>query len=235
MTLGRPHIHHASCTSTNALLKQLAEDGAEHGTTITAGEQTAGRGRQGRSWIAPAGSALLMSVLVRPLQSHHALASLAAGVAVAETCEDLSPLQARIKWPNDVWLEERKVAGILVEVRPDSDPDKSWLVVGIGLNTAVQVRKLPGELQTTAASLGLAQDADALTPLLAHLDRWIDAGSEEVLAAWRVRDALDGRRISWFGGEGVASGVDAQGNLVVALDDGTSTTLTAGEVHLSLH
>ena len=235
MTLGRPHIHHASCTSTNALLKQLAEEGAAHGTTITAGEQTAGRGRQGRSWIAPAGSALLMSVLVRPLQARHALASLAAGVAVAETCEDLSPLQARIKWPNDVWIEERKVAGILVEARPDPDPDKSWLVVGIGLNTAVQVRKLPGELQATAASLGLTPDADALTPLLVRLGHWFDAEPDEVLAAWRTRDALQGRRISWSDGEGVASGVDAHGNLVVALDDGTSSTLAAGEVHLSLH
>ncbi|MBI5309565.1 MAG: biotin--[acetyl-CoA-carboxylase] ligase [Actinobacteria bacterium] len=235
MTLGRPHIHHAVCESTNALLKQLADEGAEHGTTITAGKQTAGRGRQGRTWIAPAGSALLMSVLVRPVEPRHALAPLAAGLAVAETCEALSQFDAQIKWPNDVWIEQRKVAGILVEARPDPVPERSWLVIGVGLNTSVEMRQMPPDLQATAASLGLPHDHDALTPLLARLDHWLTAGSDEVLSAWRPRDALKGRRIGWSGGEGVAAGIDDHGNLIVSLDDGTSETLAAGEVHLSWH
>lgn len=235
MKLGRPHIHHDVCESTNAELKRMAEEGAEHGTTITAGEQTAGRGRQGRAWVAPSGSALLMSVLVRPVEPHHSLAPLAAGLAVAETCEALTTLQAEIKWPNDVWIEGRKVAGILVEARPDADQAKSWLVVGIGLNTAVEMRAMPPDLQSTAASLGLPRDRDALTPLLERLEHWLGAGAEAVLEAWRGRDALKGRRIGWSGGEGAAAGVDDHGNLVVALDDGTTETLTAGEVHLSLH
>lgn len=235
MTLGLPHIHHAVCESTNALLKQLAEEGAEHGTTITADEQTAGRGRQGRSWVAPPGSALLMSVLIRPVEPRHTLAPLAAGIAVAETCEALTRFDAQIKWPNDVWIEGRKVAGILAEARPDPLPERSWLVVGIGLNTSVEVRKLPGELQETAASLGLPAGHDALTPLLERLDRWLAAGDEAVLDAWRPRDALKGRRIGWSGGEGTAAGVDDHGNLLVTLDDGSTETLTAGEVHLSIH
>lgn len=232
---GRPHLHYRECGSTNDIAKRLAEGGAPHGTVVTAREQSAGRGRQGRSWVAPPGSALLCSTIVRPLLARHRLAPLAAGLAVSETCESLAGVSCQIKWPNDVWIEGRKVAGILAEARPDPLPERSWLVVGIGLNTSVEVRKLPGELQETAASLGLPAGHDALTPLLERLDRWLAAGDEAVLDAWRPRDALKGRRIGWSGGEGTAAGVDDHGNLLVTLDDGSTETLTAGEVHLSIH
>ena len=125
MTLGTPHHHHAVIDSTNAEAKKLAEQGAPHGTTVTADEQTAGRGRQGRVWVAPAGSALLVSVIARPVTEQHKLAPLAAALAVATTCEELAGVKAKIKWPNDVWIEGRKVSGILVEARPEHDPAKS--------------------------------------------------------------------------------------------------------------
>ncbi|MBI4897887.1 MAG: biotin--[acetyl-CoA-carboxylase] ligase [Actinobacteria bacterium] len=234
MTLGLPHAHHRVCDSTNDLAKKLAEAGAPHGATVTTNEQTAGHGRQGRSWVAPAGDALLMSVIVRPVLPRHSLASLAAGLAVAETCEQLRNLSARIKWPNDVWIEGRKVAGILVEARPEAQAEHSWMVVGIGLNTSVDMRHMPADLQETAGSLALPRGTDALTPLLDRLTRWFAAEEPEVVDAWRERDALRGSRISWSSGAGTATGIDNHGNLVVALDDGTTETLAAGEVHLSL-
>jgi BirA family biotin operon repressor/biotin-[acetyl-CoA-carboxylase] ligase len=223
--IGLPHVHHRTIDSTNARARELATAGAPHGTLVTADEQTAGRGRQGRSWVAAPGDALLMSVVLRRVDP---MLPLAAAVAVAETVGD----DARIKWPNDVWLGGRKVSGILLEGRPQ----EGWTVLGIGLN--VRTREFPGELREIATSLAL-QGAEttvdeALTELIERIDRWLEAPAAEVLEAWRERDALAGRQIAWASGEGTAAGVDETGALVVELDGGATTTLDAGEVHLRL-
>jgi BirA family biotin operon repressor/biotin-[acetyl-CoA-carboxylase] ligase len=144
-------------------------------------------------------------------------------------------VEAAIKWPNDVWIEGRKVSGILVEARPDQNPDRSWVVVGIGLNTSIDISAMPEELQETATSLGLPAANDALPTLLARLDHWLGAEPSEIVAAWTPRDALLGREISWDGGEGMADGIDGDGNLLVKLADGGRKSLGAGEVHLRLH
>ena len=227
--IGLPRVHHRTTDSTNARARELAAAGAPDGTLVTADAQTAGRGRQGRSWVADPGDDVLMSVLVRDVAP---TLPLAAAVAVAETCEALAPVSAAIKWPNDVWIERRKVSGILVEGRPQ----EGWAVLGIGLN--VCTREFPAELRETATSLALAgADAtvdDALATLLDRLGAWIAADDETILAAWRERDALAGERIAWDGGSGTAAGVDATGALLVDLDDGERTALDAGEVHLAV-
>jgi BirA family biotin operon repressor/biotin-[acetyl-CoA-carboxylase] ligase len=218
--IGSPRLHLRVTDSTNVRAKALAPR-APHGTLITAAEQTAGHGRQGRTWTAPAGEALLMSVVLRDWP---VLLPLAAAVAVAETASE----EAAIKWPNDVLIGGRKVAGILVEGRPQ----EGWAVLGIGVNVAV--RAFPDELAHIAGSLGRSP-ADVepfLVALLAALDRWLAAPPEDVIASWRDRDALLGRPISWNGGSGTADGVDADGRLRVRLDDGSLTALDAGEVHL---
>ncbi|MEA2351644.1 MAG: BirA family transcriptional regulator [Thermoleophilaceae bacterium] len=204
--------------------------GAPHGTLVTAGEQTAGRGRQGRAWVAPAGSAVLMSLLVRELDERFPLLPLVAAVAVAEACESLAPVRCEIKWPNDVWIERRKVAGILVEGRPAED----WAVLGIGLN--VRTSEFPEELRSVATSLRVAADVElaveaVLSAVLEALAHWLGKGGGEVLAAWRERDALRGERVRWAAGSGVAAGIDDAGSLVVETDAGL-VTLGAGEVHL---
>jgi BirA family biotin operon repressor/biotin-[acetyl-CoA-carboxylase] ligase len=222
--IGSPHVHHRLTDSTNARARELALSGAPHGTLITADEQTAGRGRQGRSWSAAPGDALLMSLIVRGVRP---LLPLAAAVAV---CEPLGPLEARIKWPNDVWIERRKVAGILLEGRPQ----EGWAVIGIGLN--VKTREFPPELRDTATSLALAGRettvAAAGDALVEALHRWIDAPDGDVLSAWRARDALRGENVRWGDGEGTAAGITDGGALIVATADGTRTELDAGEVHL---
>lgn len=221
-SLGRPRLHLRTTDSTNDRAKALAA-GAPHGLLITAGEQTAGHGRQGRAWTAPAGEALLMSLV---LHDWTELLPLAAAVAVAETVGDA----AQIKWPNDVLLDGRKVAGILVEGRPQ----EGWAVLGIGVNVAV--REFPPELRSIAGSLGRSPaDLEGfLAALLARLDGVLAATAGQTIAAWRARDALRGRGIAFNGGEGVAAGVDDGGRLLVRLADGSTAALDAGEVHLGV-
>ncbi|TML99465.1 MAG: biotin--[acetyl-CoA-carboxylase] ligase [Actinobacteria bacterium] len=221
--LGQPRLHLRMIDSTNERARTLAAAGAAHGTLVTAAEQSAGRGRQGRRWSAPAGQALLMSlVLRRPPR----LLPLAAAVAVAEVARD----DARIKWPNDVLLDDRKVAGILVEGRPQ----EGWAVLGIGLNVAIRLDDLPDELRTTATTLGLAPpDVErVLGRLLEALEGWLGRGERAILEAWRARDALRGRDVRWAGGTGRAAGIDDDGRLLVDVAEGRRTALDAGEVHL---
>src|SRR5580765_6339542 len=116
---GAPHRHFRRTDSTNARARELVEAGAPHGTVVTAEEQTAGRGRQGRTWTAPAGKALLYSAVLRLLDERHLLLPLAVPLAVCEAAEELQPeVECAIKWPNDVWIEARKLAGVLIEAKP---------------------------------------------------------------------------------------------------------------------
>jgi BirA family transcriptional regulator, biotin operon repressor / biotin---[acetyl-CoA-carboxylase] ligase len=241
-SLGRPRLHLRGTTSTNDRARELALAGAPHGTLVTAEEQTAGRGRQGRTWTAPAGSALLMSLVLRgapePL-------SLLAGVAVC----DAVGRGARVKWPNDVVVEDgsgqrpalRKLAGILVESRPQ----EGWAVLGIGMNVAVRLGDMPDELRGTAATLGLEPAAidSVLASLLAALGRRLATPAHRTLEEWRALDVLSGRAVSWRGGpndgsgqedeqSGRAEGIDETGRLVVAQGNGRRVTLDGGEVHL---
>ncbi len=226
-TLGSPRVHLLRTDSTNDRARELAIAGAPHGTLITAAEQSAGRGRQGRRWSAPAGSALLMSLVLR---SPPPLLPLVAALAVC----DVAGEQASIKWPNDIVLADgerlAKLAGILTEGRPQ----EGWAVVGIGLNVAVRIDELPPELHGTAATLG--RDAREIEPILASLldalARRLSEPSQTTLQAWRARDALLGREVRWSAGAGRAAGIDGAGRLVVALASGAHAALDAGEVHL---
>jgi len=224
--LGRPRLHHRVTDSTSLVARALAAAGAPHGTLVTAGEQRAGRGRQGRSWTAPPGRALLMSLVLREWPP---LVPMIGALAVA----DVVGPRATIKWPNDVLLDGRKLAGVLGEARIH----EGWAVLGIGLNVAVRVEDLPPELHDRAATLGLAPAAiePTLEALLRALERRLAQPTGAVLDALRARDALHGRRVRWARGEGVACGIDDAGRLLVAADDAGDAdplALEAGEVHL---
>jgi BirA family transcriptional regulator, biotin operon repressor / biotin---[acetyl-CoA-carboxylase] ligase len=236
MTFGAPHRHYLRTESTNDRARELAAAGAPHGTIVTAAEQTAGRGRQGRTWTAPPGKALLYSALLRPLDERHATLPLAVPLAVCAAAEELQPgIECRVKWPNDVWLDERKLAGVLIEARPQD----GWAVIGIGLNLSIATEEFPPELRETAASL-FDPNASPLAPsqaskvLSRHLDDWVEADQATVLSSWRNRDALRGREVSWDDGSGVADGVDDRGFLLVLTPGGERVALGAGEVHLRL-
>jgi BirA family transcriptional regulator, biotin operon repressor / biotin---[acetyl-CoA-carboxylase] ligase len=232
--LGRPRVHHRLTDSTNARARELALAGAPHGTIVTASEQSAGRGRQGRTWSAPPGRALLLSVIVRGLERSDALLPLAVPVAVAEAAEAFAGIRCGIKWPNDVWLGDRKLAGILLEGRPQ----ERWAVIGIGLNVGTRLEELPVELRDSATSLAVASGSDpsveaVLDAVLERLNSRLTAAPNAVVAAWRERDVLIGRALRWAGGEGIAAGIDDEGALLVDTADGR-VSLDAGEVHLSV-
>jgi BirA family biotin operon repressor/biotin-[acetyl-CoA-carboxylase] ligase len=220
--IGRPRLHLRSIGSTNSRARELAAAGAGHGTLVTAGVQTAGRGRQGRVWTAPPGSSLLLSLVLREWDD---LLPLRAGLAVA----DVAGPGALVKWPNDVLLDGVKVAGILAEGRPQ----EGWIVLGIGVNAALDVRDLPDELRGVAGTLGRRREEleGVLGELLAALDARLAAPVGEVLAALRGRDALLDQGLAWAGGEGVGAGIDDAGRLLVRRGERV-VALEAGEVHL---
>lgn len=251
MSFGAPHRHFAVTDSTNARARELVEAGAPGGTVITADEQTAGRGRQGRTWTAPPAKALLYSAVLRPLDERHLLLPLAVPLAVCEAAEALAPgIECKVKWPNDIWIDGRKLAGVLIEAKPQD----GWAVIGVGLNLSIAPDEFPPDLRETAVSLFGLEDRGksrrslpavapaglppvlptAVTALNRHLDRWVEANRDETLAAWRARDALRGREVSWEGGSGVADGIDDRGHLAVAVAGGGHVLLGAGDVHLRL-
>jgi BirA family biotin operon repressor/biotin-[acetyl-CoA-carboxylase] ligase len=249
LSFGTPHRHFRQVGSTNTVARELAEAGAPNGTVVTAAEQTAGRGRQGRTWTAPPGSALLFSTIVRPLGKRQPLLPLAVPLAVCEAAERLRPgAQCKVKWPNDIHLDGRKLSGILIEARPQEE----WAVVGVGLNLTIAADEFPEELRDTATSLfgdarnvGNARDAyithsasggvadEARVALCEALDRWVEADTGTILTAWRERDTLLGREVSWERGSGVAEGIDERGYLLVRVADGERVALGAGDVHLT--
>ena len=237
MSLDGPRRHHRRTDSTNDRARELVLAGAESGTFVTAEEQTAGRGRRGRRWSAPPGAALLCSAILRPLEARHTMLPLAVPVAVCEAAESLAPVECLVKWPNDVWLRERKLAGVLIEARPPE-----WAVIGVGLNLAVADDEFPDDLRWPATSLGHGVGADrALAALRESLGRWVAAEPDEVASAFALRDALRGRHVAWQGaggadrdGLGTASGIDERGNLIIETASGDRVTLGSGEVSLRL-
>ena len=260
--LGHPRVHLRRTDSTNDRARALAIAGAPDGTLVSAREQSAGRGRQGRRWSAPAASSVLASLVLR---SPPSLLPLLAAVAVC----DVAGESALIKWPNDVVVEQpgtdeqqrrvglAKLAGILIEGRPQ----EGWAVLGIGINVAVRLDELPAELRAgqrnpadtgagagtgedgplPAATLGL--DPAAVEPtlerLLDALARRLAEPAQHTLESWRARDALRGREIAWGAhgaegrvGAGRANGIDGVGRLLVALPGGGQVALSSGEVRL---
>jgi len=222
--IGRPRLHLREVGSTIDVARDLALGGAPHGTLVTADVQTQGRGRHGRTWSAPAGQALLIALVVR---DPDALLSLRAGLAVA----DVAGPGARVKWPNDVLVDGRKVAGVLVEGRPQ----EGWAIAGIGVNAALDVDALPPELHGTAGTLGRdpAELESVLEELLVALTTRLAEPVDQTLLALRDRDALLDAPIHWEGGSGTGAGITDDGGLRVRPAGGGELVLHAGEVHLS--
>jgi BirA family biotin operon repressor/biotin-[acetyl-CoA-carboxylase] ligase len=204
---GRPFIFRQQCPTTQELVRGLPE-----GAVAAADEQTAGRGRRGRSWVAPPGTAVLFSLSLRPQVAADRLAAFSL-VAAEAVCEAASP-EATVRWPNDVIAEGRKLAGVLCELRDGQ------LVVGIGINANLAEDELPADTRIPATSLmllrGQAVDraqvlADVLWQLEIRYDRYLTHGFEGL-----ERDELLGRTVRLAGGRsGPVEGVDEHGRLIV--------------------
>lgn len=207
----------------------LALDGAPAGTCVRADRQTKGRGREGREWVSPAGG-LWFSVVVRPrADAAWGVLPLAAGCAVAEALS-AEGVAARIKWPNDVRVDGRKIGGILVESR-----SPLFAVVGCGINVGVDASSLPAAVRETAGALRIPPDrVDAVFERAAegivHRAGRLDAeGPGPILAEWRSRNETLGTPIARDGVEGVAENVDETGALIVRLAGGKSARLLQAE------
>lgn len=231
--------------STNDLVRRLAEDGEPEGLFVTAGRQTAGRGRQGRSWLSPPGN-LYSSLLLRPavpLQTAASL-SLVVALAVAETVERLSGgrLRPAVKWPNDVLVDGAKIAGILLESSVDGGGRCAWVAVGVGVNLASSPGAGVSYPTANLAALGCGDVTPrafifAYAPLLrGRLAAWETGGFAALREAWLGRAARLGGRVEITLGQerraGRFVGIDPSGSLLLESAPGRIERVTAGELVL---
>jgi BirA family biotin operon repressor/biotin-[acetyl-CoA-carboxylase] ligase len=230
--------------STNIKAYDLATQGAEEGEVVIAESQEKGKGRLGRNWFSPPYLNLYLSVILRPqIPPHQApLITLMAAVATAEAIERLSGLRPLIKWPNDILLGDRKVAGLLNEIQSETDRIH-FIILGIGVNLNVDKRMFPKEIRTIATSMkqemGQAiSRKDFLSSLLKQLEEWhtiyLREGSEAILNAWRDLAQIKGRqvRMTSFGETiaGRAIDVDSDGALIIETRHGERKRVVAGDV-----
>ncbi|MFK7928515.1 MAG: biotin--[acetyl-CoA-carboxylase] ligase [Myxococcota bacterium] len=218
------------CGSSNAHARALADEGAAHGTAVFAHHQTAGRGRLGRLWQAPAGQNLTLSIVLRPDLSPQVLPMvvLAAGVATAQACGH----GTRLKWPNDLLSADGlKVSGLLAEAEFKRNAVQ-YVIVGVGVNVGWAPPDLPA---TCLQALGARVTPEQLAVTwVQRMLEWVRVLGEptQVLAAWRALDATAGRRINIGGIAGIARGIADNGELLVESDDGVMHAIRAGDVQM---
>lgn len=244
--LGHPCHYFPAVSSTNTIARTLGHQGAAHGTIVIADAQSAGRGQAGRVWISPPERNLYVSLVLRPVvtPAHAPLLSLLTAVALVDTLRQ-ADVPCGIKWPNDVLIGDRKVAGILTEMETDG-AHVHFVVVGIGVNinmTAAELARHLGPIAPTATSLQIVLEHEVsrerlLATLLIHFEQWYERfctdGETVLQAAWQERSLMSGRRISartaeatW---EGTVEGIDPLGHLLLRQDDGARLILTSAEV-----
>jgi len=244
--LGQECYYASVLTSTNTTARALGQQGTPEGTIVFADAQAAGRGQASRVWISPPDCNIYLSVVLRPplAPSQAPLLSLMAAVAVVDTLRQEGTSSA-IRWPNDVLVQHRKVAGILTEMATHRDAVR-FVVVGIGINvnmTQAEIDRHLGSVAYTATSLQVAlgrevQREGLLATLLGRLEHWYDVfrtqGDLALQAAWEARSLMCGRRIRArtpdVAHEGTAEGIDSAGRLVLRQDDGVLVTLASAEV-----
>ena len=230
--------------STNNRAKELAAGGAAEGTVVLAEKQTGGRGRRGRSWFSPAGGGIYASLILKPLipSSEAPKITLVAAVALCEALRAVCPGAYRVKWPNDVLVGGRKLAGILTEL--STEPDAvDYVVVGLGLNVNIRPGDFPGDLRGKATSLMMETGephsrAAVLRTLLEHFERLYEHFREgdfaAVLRRWKVYADLQGRNVSVEQAQrrivGKVHGIDRDGSLLLRDSRGVLQRIVSGDV-----
>jgi len=245
--IGRRLVCLPATTSTNADAFRLAEDGAEEGTTVIADAQSGGKGRRGRVWSSPAGVNLYCSVVLRPAIMPHEAPQLTflSAVAVARAIEDTTALKPEIKWPNDVLIDGRKVAGLLNEMSAETD-GINFVILGIGVNLNMTLSQFPSDLRTPATSLLQEQGLPVnrvrfAAAMLRELDRlyadFLRHGFGPVREEWQQRCCANGRKVVVSEGSletarGMFHGIDGDGALLLLTPDGTVERILSGDVRV---
>jgi len=243
--LGRPLLRYPTLLSTSTTVAELARQGWPEGLAVLADEQSSGRGRLGRSWHSPGGAGVWLSVLLRPtFPSEQApRLAIAAGLSVARAIQRTVSLECDLKWPNDVLLNGRKLAGILAEAAR-ADDQSFFVVLGVGINVSVAGDQWPPSLRATATSLTAAgYPADRMALAEAVLDE-LDADYSRLLAGdwesvrreWQAASSMPGEVVTVSAGRSVIRGRARElgnlGELVLELQDGSIREVVAGEVTL---
>lgn len=235
---------YASVTSTNDVARELAELGAGEGTTVVAEEQTTGRGRLGRAWFSPRGEGLYHSIILRPnlAPADVSVVTLVAAVALAELMREQYQLMVDIKWPNDVLVRERKLAGILAEAEVKRDR-LDYLILGLGIN--LNQTSFPPDIEAQATSVKLetkhTSDLDEVRQQLylkldAWYDRFLKQGATEITRRWcDLSSYAQGKLVKVIAGDhtitGVTCGLTPAGSLIVQTPMGVRETILSGEIH----
>lgn len=236
--------------STNILAKKLAEDGAVHGTAVIAANQTDGRGRLGKSWYSAEGKGLYCSIIVRPklVVEDYPKITLAAGLGVAIAIDRIAGVFTQLKWPNDIFIDGKKCAGILTESSSLSElVERRYAVIGIGLNLGVAFEDFPADIRDTVTSLfietGKIYEAqlvfsDICDEVLRQLEGFCNAGFQPILESWKERDFLLGKKMECVSSAGkivvgFSLGPDDEGQLHVKAEDGQIHTVLSGDIRLA--
>lgn len=243
VTVGRHLIYLPQTGSTNEVAKQLASQGAPEGTLVIAEEQTVGKGRLGRRWLAPAGTSLLLSLIFYPHlpSTHVGTLTMICGLAVLDALQETAGLAGSLKWPNDILLNECKAGGILTELAVQGERIK-YAIVGLGLNVNLQpadVSGLPSDATSVSEAAGHAVNrSDLLLSLLAHIERRYLAlqHGHRPHREWASRLSTLGQQIVAETSEGtivgLAQDVDETGALLILTPEGNTVRLLAGDVTL---
>jgi BirA family biotin operon repressor/biotin-[acetyl-CoA-carboxylase] ligase len=217
----------------------LVAEGAPHGVVVAAREQTAGRGRRGATWESPPGAGLYFSFIARPTAQQVSLVTLAAGVGVCEAVAKATGLEPLLKWPNDLLVGRRKLAGILAEGHAIGSSEPA-IVIGVGVNVlrAAHPPDLAARATSLEEELGRSVDRDTLlNEIVVALDRRLVALSDDpgdILRSWRASSPSSvGTRVEWDGRHGVTAGIDDSGALLVNTSAGVERII-AGHLHWTM-
>ena len=240
-SLGRFALHQRSVPSTMDVAREEAESGAPHGLIVLADEQTAGRGRRGRAWVSPPGG-LYVTIVLRPEPDAVRRLAMVAPLAVCEAIDAVAAVRSAVKWPNDVLIEGRKVAGFLIDSRTSAG-DVEYALVGIGVNIGLDPLR-HAEIRDLATSLALESERKVsreklLAAVLNRFEKLLAASrvDGDVYEAWRARLETLGRQVRAQSvdnvEEGVAEDVDTDGNLLLRRPDGSIAVISAADVTLA--
>lgn len=243
-TIGLELLFYNTIGSTNSVGADLALKGCKEGTVIIADEQTTGKGRLGRRWISPAGKNLYLSIILRPPISPRGatILTIMSAVACCNAIRNITFLPVMIKWPNDLIIDDKKIGGILTEIKADIDKI-SYAIIGIGINVNIDIEEFPEDVREIATSIKTLTGrqfsrTDMIISILKEMQKWYDVllsnGKMEILSHWQKLSSTIGKKVKatiWDNVYiGLAETIDNDGLLILRLQDNTCMKIDAGDI-----
>ena len=246
-TIGSEIVFFRLIGSTNTEAARLASKGQREGTVIIADSQTEGRGRLGRTWVSPAGKNLYLSIIVRPAipPREASILTLMSAVAFTSAIQRLSSVPVSIKWPNDLMVADKKIGGILTEMKADAD-SINYVVIGMGINLNLDTSDMPDSIRESATSVmlqagSLQSRTEYALEIIKSMDYWYtilrESGKCPIIESWQRLSSTAGRAVTVTTGEvkltGLAEGIDTEGLLLLRLGDNSVIKIRSGDVTIT--